>query len=113
MLRCARQEITAPSMADTTSLLDELATVLLHAEGAPDTEFFRQITWVYLNEIDPARLAVGGRPGGAPRYRVDVTVPQGQTHRRCAHGGDRRRRSYPGRRAGAARVDADPRGAGR
>ena len=58
-------------------LLDELATKLLAAEGAPDTEFFRSITWVYANEIDPEALAVGGHPGGEPRYRVTITVPEG------------------------------------
>jgi phenylpyruvate tautomerase PptA (4-oxalocrotonate tautomerase family) len=58
-------------------LLDELATKLLEAERAPDTEFFRSITWVYANEIDPDDLAVGGRPGGEPRFRVQVTVPDG------------------------------------
>jgi phenylpyruvate tautomerase PptA (4-oxalocrotonate tautomerase family) len=58
-------------------LLDELATRLLAAERAPDTEFFRSITWVYANEIDPETLAVGGRPGGEPRFRVQVTVPDG------------------------------------
>src|SRR3954451_15136942 len=58
-------------------LLDELATKLLEAERAPDTEFFRSITWVYANEIDPSSLAVGGRSGGEPRFRVQVTVPDG------------------------------------
>jgi phenylpyruvate tautomerase PptA (4-oxalocrotonate tautomerase family) len=58
-------------------LLDELATKLLAAEKAPDTEFFRSITWVYANEIDPETLAVGGRPGGEPRFRVQITVPEG------------------------------------
>ena len=58
-------------------LLEELATRLLKAERAPDTEFFRSITWVYANEIDPEALAVGGRPGGEPRFRVQVTVPDG------------------------------------
>ena len=58
-------------------LLEELATKLLEAERAPDTEFFRSITWVYANEIDAADLAVGGRPGGEPRFRVQITVPDG------------------------------------
>jgi phenylpyruvate tautomerase PptA (4-oxalocrotonate tautomerase family) len=58
-------------------LLEELATKMLEAERAPDTEFFRSITWVYANEIDPESLAVGGRPGGEPRFRVQVTVPDG------------------------------------
>src|SRR5215510_7072262 len=58
-------------------LLEELATKMLEAEKAPDTEFFRSITWVYANEIDAEQLAVGGRPGGEPRFRVQVTVPEG------------------------------------
>ena len=74
-------DVTYPSGAIApeakTELLDELATKLLEAEGAPDTEFFRSITWVFANEIDPASLAVGGRSGGEPRFRVQVTVPDG------------------------------------
>jgi phenylpyruvate tautomerase PptA (4-oxalocrotonate tautomerase family) len=58
-------------------LLEELATKLLEAEKAPDTEFFRSITWVYANEIAADALAVGGRPGGEPRFRVQITVPDG------------------------------------
>ena len=58
-------------------LLEALATNMLAAEKAPDTEFFRSITWVYANEIDPDAIAVGGRPGGEPRFRVQVTVPEG------------------------------------
>lgn len=59
------------------SLLEELATTLLHWEGAPDTEFFRSITWVYVHEIDPAALSIGGRGPGDARFRVDITVPEG------------------------------------
>jgi phenylpyruvate tautomerase PptA (4-oxalocrotonate tautomerase family) len=57
------------------ALTDELAGILLGWEGAPDTDFFRANTWVYVNEVDG--LAVGGRPGGDPRFRVDVTTPEG------------------------------------
>ena len=32
---------------------------------------------MYASEIDPGSLAVGGRPGGEPRFRVQVTVPEG------------------------------------
>jgi phenylpyruvate tautomerase PptA (4-oxalocrotonate tautomerase family) len=69
-----RGALAADARAD---LLEELATRLLAAERAPDTEFFRSITWVYANEVDPEALAVGGRPGGDPRFRVQVTVPEG------------------------------------
>jgi len=74
-------ELTYPKGAITPEareeLLEELATRMLAAEKAPDTEFFRSITWVYANEIEPEMLAVGGRPGGEPRFRVQVTVPEG------------------------------------
>ena len=74
-------DVTYPSGAIApeakAELLDELATKLLEAEGAPDTDFFRSITWVYANEIDPESLAIGGRSGGEPRFRVQITVPDG------------------------------------
>ncbi|MGH3951868.1 MAG: hypothetical protein ACRDSE_22580 [Pseudonocardiaceae bacterium] len=57
-------DVTVPSGALEDAAagrpLDELATILLRWEGAPDTEFFRETTWVYLHEIDPARLAARG-----------------------------------------------------
>ena len=59
------------------ALIEELATVLLKAERAPDTEFFRSITWVYVNEIPSGNLYAGGRPGGEARFRVNITVPAG------------------------------------
>jgi phenylpyruvate tautomerase PptA (4-oxalocrotonate tautomerase family) len=74
-------EVTYPKGAIAAEareqMLEELATKLLAAEKAPDTEFFRSITWVYANEIEPQTLAVGGRPGGEPRFRVQITVPEG------------------------------------
>jgi phenylpyruvate tautomerase PptA (4-oxalocrotonate tautomerase family) len=75
-------EVTYPKGALSSEaregLLEELATRLLRAERAPDTEFFRSITWVYANEIDPESLAVGGRRDDtAPRFRVEVTIPEG------------------------------------
>lgn len=83
-------EVTAPEgavePAAAERLREELATTLLHWEGAPDTEFFREITWVYWHEIAADRLAVGGRPGGAPRFRVEVTVPEGALSQRRKDG---------------------------
>jgi phenylpyruvate tautomerase PptA (4-oxalocrotonate tautomerase family) len=55
-------------------LTDELVTALLRAEQAPDTPFLRDNTLVYLHELDPAALSVGGRGPGAPRFRVEMTV---------------------------------------
>src|SRR5256885_2852222 len=63
-------------------LLDELAGRLLHWEGAPDTEFFREISWVYFNELPADGLYVGGRPGGEPRVRVEITTPEGALSQR-------------------------------
>ena len=66
----------------SAQLLDDLVTILLRAEKAPDTEFFRGITWTYLHELPQHHLAVGGRPGGAPRFRIDITVPAGALSQR-------------------------------
>jgi phenylpyruvate tautomerase PptA (4-oxalocrotonate tautomerase family) len=55
-------------------LTDELVAALLRAERAPDTPFLRDNTLVYLHELDPAALSVGGRGPGAPRFRVEMTV---------------------------------------
>ena len=55
-------------------LADELVTVLLRAERAPDTPFLRDNTWVYLHPMEPAELLAGGRGPGAPRFKVDLTV---------------------------------------
>lgn len=58
-------------------LTDELVTVLLRAERAPDTPFLRDNTWVYLHAVDPAELSVGGQGPGAARFRVDLTTFEG------------------------------------
>src|SRR5215217_470508 len=55
----------------------EMTTTLLRYEGAPDNEASREISWGFVHEVD--RVYNGGAPlnGGQPRYRVDLTVPQG------------------------------------
>ena len=60
-----------------TELVDELTTVLLRAERAPDTEFFRSITWVYVHELPEGTLFSAGQPIQQPTFRLFVTVPQG------------------------------------
>jgi phenylpyruvate tautomerase PptA (4-oxalocrotonate tautomerase family) len=79
-------EVTAPEGAiphdAREELLEELAGTLLRWEGAPDTEFFREISWVYFNELPADGLYVGGRPGGAPRVRVEITTPEGALSQR-------------------------------
>ena len=54
---------------------EELTAVLLRAERAPDTGFFRQITWVFIHELPVEDVLAAGRP--APVLRLQVTVPQG------------------------------------
>jgi phenylpyruvate tautomerase PptA (4-oxalocrotonate tautomerase family) len=79
-------EVTAPAGAIPVDareeLLDELAGRLLHWEGAPDTEFFRSISWVYFHELPADALYVGGRAGGSPRLRVEITTPEGALSQR-------------------------------
>lgn len=58
-------------------LTDELVAVLLRAERAPDTAFMRDNTVVYLHALEPGAQLVGGRKGGQPRFRVDLTVFEG------------------------------------
>jgi phenylpyruvate tautomerase PptA (4-oxalocrotonate tautomerase family) len=60
-----------------SKMTDELVTVLLRAERAPDTPFLRDNTVVYLHPLEPAAQLVGGRRPGEPRYRVDLTVFDG------------------------------------
>lgn len=83
-------DVTVPSgavePAAARHLTEELATILLRWEGAPDTEFFREITWVYWHEIAPEQLAVGGRPGDVPRFRIEVIVPEGALSQRRKDG---------------------------
>jgi phenylpyruvate tautomerase PptA (4-oxalocrotonate tautomerase family) len=60
-----------------TELADELTTVLLRAERAPDTEFFRNITWAYMHEMPDGAVFAAGRPVEQPTFRLQVTIPQG------------------------------------
>lgn len=53
----------------------QLARILLRWEGAPDNEFFRAQAWSYLLEL-PAGAQTTAEDE-APRFRVDVTVPEG------------------------------------
>jgi phenylpyruvate tautomerase PptA (4-oxalocrotonate tautomerase family) len=60
-----------------TALVDELTTVLLRAERAPDTEFFRSIAWVHVHELPDGTVFAAGRPVSEPTFRIQVTIPEG------------------------------------
>ncbi|MFF7651442.1 4-oxalocrotonate tautomerase family protein [Streptomyces sp. NPDC007983] len=71
--------LTAPTGAlseeGRAGIQRDLATLLMHWEGVPDTALFRAQAWSYLIE-----LPEGGQTTAeddAPRFLVDVTVPQG------------------------------------
>ncbi|MGW0877808.1 tautomerase family protein [Streptomyces sp. NPDC002740] len=71
--------LTVPAGALTaegrTTVQRDLASVLLRWEGAPDTAFFRAQAWSYLVEL-PAEAQTTAEDD-APRFLVEVTVPQG------------------------------------
>jgi len=74
-------ELTYPEGAlepqDREKLLEDLTTALLRAERAPDTEFFRNITWSYVHELPTGSVLAGGRPVSEPTFKIDVTTPEG------------------------------------
>jgi phenylpyruvate tautomerase PptA (4-oxalocrotonate tautomerase family) len=59
------------------ALVGELTTALLRAERAPDTEFFRNVTWVYVHELPAGDVYAAARPVEAPTFKVEVTTPEG------------------------------------
>ena len=56
-------------------LQHDLATTLLKWEGAPDTAFFRAQAWAYLIELPEGAQTTA--EDALPRFRIDVTVPDG------------------------------------
>jgi phenylpyruvate tautomerase PptA (4-oxalocrotonate tautomerase family) len=74
-------EITYPQGALSTeareTLTEELTTIMLRAERAPDTEFFRNVTWIYTNELPGHCVHAAGVPVQAPTFKLDVTTPEG------------------------------------
>ena len=74
-------EVTYPEGAlgadARAKMLEDLTTALLRAERAPDTEFFRNVTWSYVHELPAGSVNAAGRPVEAPTFKIDVTTPQG------------------------------------
>ena len=58
-------------------LVEDLTTALLRAERAPDTEFFRNVTWSYVHELPEGAVNAAGRPVSEPTFKIDVTTPEG------------------------------------
>lgn len=56
-------------------LQQSLVRTLLKWEGAPDTPFFRAQSWSQVTEVDGDAFAA--LEDDLPRFRVDVTVPEG------------------------------------
>lgn len=69
-----QQGAISPETRD--QLVETLTTNLLKAEGAPNTEFFRSVTWVLVNER-PAELVYAGDKPGAGVVKLDVVTPEG------------------------------------
>ncbi len=57
-------------------LARDLGAALLRAEGAPDTEFFRSITWAHVHEL-PAEAIQTPDGVAEPHVVVDASVPAG------------------------------------
>ena len=74
-------DITYPegalSAEQRAQLANELTTALLRAERAPDTEFFRSVTWAYVHELPAEMVISAGAPVAKPTFRVEVTTPEG------------------------------------
>ena len=74
-------EVTYPqgtlSDEDRSRLMEELTTALLRAERAPDTDFFRGITWSYVHELPEGAVRAAGKPVLEPTFKIDVTTPEG------------------------------------
>jgi phenylpyruvate tautomerase PptA (4-oxalocrotonate tautomerase family) len=76
-----RVELTFPAGALSDSakrdLPQQLAEAMLRWEGAPDTEFFRSISWVHVHELPAGAVFTADGPAELSQFVVDVTVPEG------------------------------------
>ena len=55
----------------------KLAAALLRAERAPDTEFFRSISWTHVHELPADSVHTADGPAEKPQFIVEVTTPEG------------------------------------
>ncbi|SEH53939.1 Phenylpyruvate tautomerase PptA, 4-oxalocrotonate tautomerase family [Mycolicibacterium rutilum] len=81
-------QLTTPAgVLDDTArkgLQNSLAATLLKWEGAPDNAVFRALAWCRVDEVPGDRFAA--LEDDLPRFRVDVTVPQGALSARRKEG---------------------------
>jgi phenylpyruvate tautomerase PptA (4-oxalocrotonate tautomerase family) len=73
-------ELTLPAESlsdqDRQELARELGAALLRWEGAPDTDFFRSITWAHVHALPAASMQT---PDGEadPHAVIEISVPDG------------------------------------
>jgi phenylpyruvate tautomerase PptA (4-oxalocrotonate tautomerase family) len=70
---------TAGSLDDEAkqTLPGQLAAALLRWEGAPDTAFFRSISWTHVHELPADAVHTADGVAEQSQFIVDVSVPQG------------------------------------
>ena len=70
---------TAGALTDDakSDLARELAAAMLRWEGAPDTEFFRSITWTHVHELPAEAVYTADGQAELSQFVVDATVPAG------------------------------------
>jgi phenylpyruvate tautomerase PptA (4-oxalocrotonate tautomerase family) len=85
-----RLELTFPEGTLTDDIKAELparmAETMLEWEGAPDTDFFRSISWTHLHELPAGAMHTADGPAQDPQFIVDVTVPAGTLSERRREG---------------------------
>jgi phenylpyruvate tautomerase PptA (4-oxalocrotonate tautomerase family) len=54
-----------------------MAAALLRWEGAPDTEFFRTISWTHVHELPADSVHTADGPTDLPQAVAEVTTPEG------------------------------------
>jgi phenylpyruvate tautomerase PptA (4-oxalocrotonate tautomerase family) len=74
-------DVTYPAGAidDATreQLIENLMGDLLAAERAPDTQFFRDVTWIFVHELPADHVFTAGKPVDKPIFKVEATTPEG------------------------------------
>ena len=71
-------DLTMPegALADQAkaALVERLTATLIELEGAPDNEYVRASTWVFVDERPAGAIAVGSGKGGVGKSTVSVNI---------------------------------------